>query len=645
MKALDPATFEPAVRPTDDFFLHVNGKWIKENPIPPEEARWGSFTILNLEVENRLKAIVEEMARGNFSAGTAEQKVRDFYLTAMDMEKLNALKTEPVGDLLQKINDIKNKEDLAEVSGTLHRSGFGSWWHPSVEQDEKRSTLMTLHLYQAGLGLPDRDYYLNDDKESAAIRSKYKEHILNIFKLADRGVSAEKIMEIETALAKASRTRVELRDVLKQYNKMSPAELQAITPNIKWDRYFASCGVAIPEYLIVGQPEFFEEVNRLWEALPLDDIKEYFSWQVLNGAAVFLGKEFEEQYFDFYDRNFKGAKEMKPRWRRVLGVMNWALDEILGKLYVERHFDSRSKERIRALVEHLIEAYRIRIKNLDWMSAATKEKALVKLSAITKKLGYPEKWKDTEALVIKTDSYAANYRRAFTFEFDRQIDKVGKPVDKDEWYMPPQTVNACYNPTLNEILFPAAILQPPFFYPDADDAVNFGGIGTIIGHEMTHGFDDQGAKFDEKGNMENWWTDEDKKLFSIKGESLAKQFDEYEPLPGEYVNGKLTLGENIADLGGIMIAYDGLLLALKKKPQADIDGLSPEQRFFANLAVIWRSNRREELARLSLKTDPHSPPEYRVNGPLSNFEEFYKAFACRSGDRLWRPESERVKIW
>ena len=466
----------------------------------------------------------------------------------------------------------------------------------------------------------------------------------------------------ETELAEVSMTRVELRDIEKQYNKMTPAEFAKITPHIDWQSYFSAAGIPMPASIIVCQPKFMELVDRQYATLPLENVKSYLRWYVLNGMASFLGENFEKRAFDFYGKTFGGAKEMKPRWRRVLHVVNAMLDEAVGKLYVEQHFSESAKERIKKLVDHLTEAYRVRIKNLEWMGEETKRKALDKLDTVTRKLAYPDVWKDISALAIGTDSYAENYMRAYLFEFDRVMKKIGKSVDRTEWYMAPQTVNACYNPLMNEILFPAAILQPPFFYPDGDDPINFGGIGEVIGHELTHGFDDQGALFDAKGNLANWWTHEDKSRFDEQTERLIRQYNEYEPLPSLHVNGKLTLGENIADLGGLLIAYDGLTLALRDNPVAASEGkdengngngdvgkssddLTSYQRFFISYAITERMKYREEALRLDVQVNPHAPPPYRVNGPLSNMQEFCEAFGCKPGDALWREPEERVKIW
>ncbi len=648
---IDPADFNTSVRPADDFFEYVNGGWIKKNPIPPDEAQWGSFTILRVRVEEQLKSILEDLdKKDDIRAGSAAQKVRDFYRTGMDMGARNRSRAEPLQELLALIERMASREDLPRVIGALHRAGALAGWSPFADQDQKQSDLMALYLYQGGLGLPDRDYYLAEDERSREIRENYSRYIVAMLALAGLdpkacGRAANAIMEIETRLARASRTRVALRDVHRQYNKKSPGELAALAPAFGWESYFRAAKFPMPGYVIVGQPEFFEEAGRLFAEAPLDDLKMYCSWHAVNSMANYLSEEFERLYFDFYARTFNGAKEMKAPWRRVLAAVNDLLDEALGRLYVERHFSPEAKQKISLLVDHLVAAYRARIGQLDWMAESTKKKALEKLGMFSRKLGYPDVWRDYQALEIGTDSYAANYLRAYAFEFDRQMRKIGKPVDRAEWLMPPQMVNAYYQPPMNEIVFPAAILQPPFFDPAADDAMNYGGIGSVIGHELTHGFDDQGALFNGKGNLENWWTKEDKERFDAKAAGLVKQFDAYEPLPGLRVQGKLTLGENIADLGGLSIAYDALMLALQEKSAGPIGGFAPAQRFFINYAVSERNQMRDELLRLRVKVDPHSPSRYRVNGPASNMAEFHSAFGAKEGDGLWRKPEDRVKIW
>ncbi len=641
-------------RPQDDFFNYVNGKWIAETSIPADESAWGSFEELRLKVENQIKSIFEGLQ--SVDANTLpenERKVRDFYATGMDKEKLDGLRDAPLKDFFEMVNAAADIKELTKVLGFLHRGGISALWGCAAEQDLKNSDIIAFYIGQDGLSLPEKDYYLNEDEKSRVIRKKYLDHADQMIALSDlaktHAIVPKTFMDIEIGLARASMTQVELRDIEMQYNKMTPGELAAISPNIDWDAYFEGIAVPMPEYIIVCQPEFIKEANRIFKEVSLEDVKTYVRWHILNGAASFLSDEFNQKTFDFYGRTFGGATEMKPRWKRVLSVVNRMLDEAVAQIYVKQYFSESAKDRIKALVEHLTAAYKARIEKLAWMGPETKEKALAKLAAVTKKLGYPDTWKDLSALEVGSDSYFQNYIRAFRFEFDRQMKKIGKPVDRTEWYMSPQTVNACYSPIMNEVLFPAAFLQPPFFDPAADDGYNFGAIGMTIGHELTHGFDDQGALFDAHGNLQNWWTKEDKERFDKQTTHLGEQFDAFEPLPGLHVNGKLTMGENIADLGGLLIAYDGLTLALggddAAAKQPLIDGHTPYQRFFIGYAISEQRVFREENLRLRIKTDPHSPSIYRVNGPLSNMPEFYKAFDVKPGDKLYREESDRVNIW
>ena len=651
--SIDPKNLDQSVQPTDDFFRFVNQKWIDENPIPPEESRWGTFSILRMEVDKQLKEIFETLkVKPDVDILPRAKKVRDFYRTGMDVVSRNVQGDAPLAELFALVDAAKNGVELSRVIGTLHRNGVDVWWSPQSQADAKRSDTVALYLDQAGLGLPDRDYYLKDDVKSREIREKYIHYTEN---LLSGSVGANQnavpqtvaIMDLETKLAEASMTRVELRDIEKQYNKMSQTELAVLAPAVDWPAYFAAAEIPMPEYAIVCQPNFIAAASRLFGELPMEIHKAYLRWHVLNDLSRCLDETRETARFDFYGRTFAGATEMKPLWRRVQNVVGSLLDEAVAELYVGAHFSKEAKKKIGELVDHLTAAYHTRILKLAWMGDETKQKAILKLMTITRKLGYPDVWKDIDKMEIGTDSYVRNAISAHRFEFDRKMKRVGGPVDRSEWYMAPHAVNACYDALRNEILFPAAILQPPFFDPDADDAVNFGGIGTVIGHELTHGFDDQGALFDAKGNLASWWTKEDKARFDAQTERLMKQYDKFEALPGLFVNGKLTLGEDIADLGGLLIAYDGLTLALRESGNAEtvIDGLSPTERFFINYAITERSVVREEAMRAQVQIDPHAPSLFRVNGPLSNMQEFIDAFHVARGDKLWRDPEERVKIW
>jgi putative endopeptidase len=676
--SIDVNNFNKDIKPTDDFFRYVNGGWLARNPIPADEARWGSFYTLRFEVEQQLKKILDELAAKSdvagveLAPGSDDQKVRDFYREAMDIEKRNRLGVAPLAEVFKKIDLIAQDglfdHSLAKTIGELHRLGIAVFWSSFAGQDERQSDVVALQFWQGGLGLPDRDYYLNDDEKNRTIRADYIAYMKDmlaragVVENADTARVADAIMAIEMRLARASLSRVELRDVEKMYNKVTLGQFAVLAPKIDLAKYFegipalavlsennaggASASTGAVTYLIVGQPKFFTEVNEIFDTVPLEDVKMYLRWQVLNGMAGCLTEELEQRAFEFYGRTFSGAKEMKPLWRRALRATDSALDELVGTLYVARHFPEEAKRKIKDLVDHLIVAYRARIEGLDWMSEATKQKAIEKLGTVSKKLGYPDVWKDYAALVIGTDSFAANMMRASAFEFDRKMREVGGPVNREEWLMPPQLVNAYYMPPMNEIAFPAAILQPPFFdgtVVDGDDvglAINYGGIGSVIGHELTHGFDDQGSRFDLHGNLKEWWTAEDKVRFDASAAHLAEQFDQYEPLPGAHINGKLTLGENLADLGGLLIAYDALKLAMGDRFSREV-----AQNFFMGYATSEREHSREEILRLQLQTDPHSPGKFRVNGPMSNLPQFYEAFDVREGDKLWRKPEDRVKIW
>lgn len=652
MAAIDLNDFDKSVKPTDDFFRYVNGGWLAKNPIPADESRWGSFNVLRRDVDEQLKIILEEIAAKNdLAPGSDEQKIRDFYLSAMDVQSRNRLGTSPLSEMFHNIAAIADADDLAMIVGELHRVGIGVFWAAFAGQDEKKSDVMAFQIWQGGLGLPDRDYYLKDDEKSKKIRADYLAYMHDMIARTnlEKDVSAAvaSVIKIETRLAQASLDRVDLRDVEKMYNKIALPELAALAPKISFAKYFGSIGIDAPGYAIVGQPKFLGEISQIFSEIPLDELKIYLRWHLLNDMASYLSEDLERRNFDFYGRTFTGTTEMKPLWRRALRQTNDSLDELLGKAYVARHFSEDAKMKIKDLVEHLVVAYRARIERLEWMGAETKKKAFEKLGTVTRKLGYPDIWKDYSPLTIGPDSYVQNVMRAYTFEFDRKMKEVGGPVNRAEWLMSPQTVNAYYMPPMNDIVFPAAILQPPFFDPSADDAFNFGGIGSVIGHELTHGFDDQGSRFDANGNLNEWWTAEDKKQFDASAAHLAEQFDGYEPLPGLHVNGKLTLGENIADLGGLLVAYDGLKLKM-----AEQNSMSPsrneftaEQNFFIGYALTERNQTREEAMRLQIQTDPHSPSEFRVNGPSSNMTEFYEAFGAKPGDKLYREPGDRVRIW
>ncbi|MDP2647972.1 MAG: M13 family metallopeptidase [Candidatus Yanofskybacteria bacterium] len=650
MKIIDLRDLNRQVEPVDDFFEFANGGWIKNNPIPATEIKWGSFYELTERNRKLLYGLVKEVSAARSGKAANERKVADFFISAMDTGKINKAGLYPLRNELQKIDGIESPNDLMQAVARLHVIGASSLWFPHVEQDDKDSERMVFRIYQNGLGLPDRDHYIKTDKRAADTRKEYLKYTAKTFRLMGykpqkAQAAADKILEMETRLAHASMTRVEQRDVHKMYNKFTLARLRRTAPHIPWDAYLKGIGIKKPDGLIVSQPGFVKEIGHMVQSVQMEDWKTYLRFRLVSDYSPHLPGRFEKEHFRFYGTVLNGVKKMKPRWKRAIKIIDGALGDALGQLYVKKYFPVHAKERMDALVDNIIAAYRERIKNLDWMSAVTKKKALKKLGAVVKKIGYPDKWRDYSKLEISRDSHLKNIINSEVFDFKRKIAKLGKPIDRTEWLMSPPTVNAYYYPNLNDIVFPAGILQPPYFSDTADDAVNYGAIGAIIGHELTHGFDDQGRHFDDKGNLRNWWTEQDRKQFENKTEALVKQYDEYAVVDDMRVNGRLTLGENIADLGGLVIAYDALQLALKGKKQKRIDGFTPEQRFFIGIAVAFRAVYRPEAAREQALVDPHSPAKFRVNGPLSNMTQFYEAFGCEKGDALYRPEKERVKIW
>jgi putative endopeptidase len=652
---LDPKNMDTSAKPQDDFYLYANGGWLKQNPVPPEYSRWGSFDELTEKNYDALRKIAEKAANTHADATTAPeaQKVGDYYASGMDEKTIEAARTKPLEDELKRIDAIKDRADLLKAIAHLHTIGVDAFFQFGSGQDAKDSTREIAQAGQGGLGLPDRDYYVKTDEDSKKKRAAYVEHVTKMLTLlgeapAKAAEDAKKIMAFETTLAKASRTRVELRDPQKNYNKMSPADLQKLTPDWNWSEYFNAINLTEPGDINVGQPDFFKGANAALTKASLDDWKTYLRWHLIDAAASELSKDFVNEDFNFSGRVLRGTKEIKPRWRRVVAATDEALGEALGKLYVADYFPPEAKARALEMINNLKAALADRIKTLDWMDEPTKQAALKKLAAMNVKIGYPDKWRDYSLLKVDRGPYASNAMRAANFEVNRELKKIGKPVDRTEWGMTPPTVNAYYNSHMNEIVFPAGILQPPFFDPKADDAVNYGGMGAVIGHEMTHGFDDQGRQFDAEGNLRDWWSKQSAEEYDRRRKAVVDQYSEYEPLPGVHINGELTQGENIADIGGVKLAYAALQKALDKNPQArqqKIDGFTPEQRFFLGWAQVWRANQREGDLRLRLNTDPHSPTHYRCNGPISNMPEFQQAFNIPDGSPMVRPADKRVNIW
>ncbi|MDD8018303.1 MAG: M13 family metallopeptidase [Bacteroidota bacterium] len=650
--AIDTANIDPSVKPCDDFNRYANGRWLKNNPIPAEYSSWGSFNELTEKNNVVLKKILEAAAKNSSAKkGTPEQKIGDIYATGMDSVTIEKLGYEPIKKDLARIAALKTYDDVQKEIAYLQTIGARSAFGFSSGQDEKDSKSVIAQFSQGGLGLPDRDYYLADDAKSKSIREEYARYMTTMQTLigdneATAKANTERVVAVETRLAKASYTRVERRDPEKNYNKMDQKKLSELAPNINWKKYFTAIGADNVSAIDVGQPPFFKELSAMMKDVSIDDWKLYLRWKLLSGSASSLSSPFVAEQFRFGGTVLTGAKEMQPRWKRVLAVINRTMGEALGKLYVDETFPPDAKQKAKAMVNNLIAAFRVHIDALDWMDDATRKAALHKLESFTVKIGYPDKWEDYTKLNIDRQSYFDNLRRANQFAFDKDVDDIGKPVDRLKWGMSPQTVNAYYNPNMNEIVFPAAILQPPFFDPNADEAVNYGGMGAVIGHELTHGFDDQGSKYDAEGNLKEWWTPETRKRFDERTAIVEHQFDSYVAIDSLHVNGKLTLGENIADLGGLTIAYSALEKVLSQKPNLHtIDGLTPPQRFFLSWAQVWRRNSRDEALRLQVRTDPHSPGMFRANGPISNMPDFYRAFECAGSGKLFRGESERAKIW
>src|SRR3989344_2073664 len=645
----DKNDIDTKVRPQDDFFHHASGGWMKRNPIPKNEARWGSFTMLRHTTDKQLQILMKRVdVTKNAKTGSAEQMIRDFYRSGTDITRRRKKGLEPLKKLINRINAIKKPNDVVKTIAHLERVGSGGIWGVFIDQDMKNSERYIISLCQGGLGMPDRDYYLKGDTESLRVRTAYEKHLSNLLKLAGHGGKANQdavvVLEIETALAKISMTKEDLRDVDKTYHKKSFSQLENLTPNIGWRNYFKILG-ANPQNLIIAQPDFFKSVNDLIHTFPIESWRTYLFTHLINSFASLLTTEFEKQSFSFYGTTLTGTKNMKPLNRRILRTVNGCLGELLGELYVKEYFPKEAKKKVLEIVTNLFRAYEARIKNLDWMSPITKKKAIQKLNQMHRKLGYPDRWKSYLGLVLRADDYTGNVMRACEYEHRRAVRRLKKKVDHDEWFMSPQTVNAYFSFGLNDIVFPAAILQHPFFDISADDAFNYGAIGSVIGHEITHGFDDQGSKFDGKGNRKTWWTRTDRTRFDKKAKQLVKEFNGYEVEKGIHVNGELTLGENIADLGGISIAFDAYKLRLAETDRKNIDGLTPEQRFFLGYACTEREQERPEYRKTMVMTDPHSPSRFRVNGPLSNLPEFYEAFSVKKGDKLFSAPSDRAKIW
>ncbi len=651
---IDPANIDKSVSPCDDFFQYASGTWLQNNPIPAAESRWSSWNGLINQNEAVMRQILEESAANTTAArGSNLQKVGDYYATAMDSMAIEKAGLKYLQPELNRINGIKNLRDLqnglVRAQQIQTRSVFGL----GVAQDRKKSDEYALYLSQGGLTLPDRDYYLKDDARSKTIRAAYTTYLTNTFKmLGDSPATAAKnavtVMRLETRLAKASKDRVALRDPYANYNKMTVAEASQQFPNLNLPAMLPALDLGSAKEVIVGQPEFLKEANAALKQEPLGDWKTYLRWHLVSSVASALPQAYVEESFRF-QQVLSGAKQQQPRWKRMLRATDGSLGEAFGQLYVDKAFKPETKVKAQQMVANIKEAMGEHIKGLEWMSPVTKEEALKKLNSFTVKIGYPDKWKDYSALTISRESYLKNMLAAREWEGKDNVSRYGKPIDRSVWGMTPPTVNAYYNSSLNEIVFPAGIMQPPFFDPNADDAVNYGGMGAVIGHEITHGFDDRGRQSDAQGNLRDWWTKEDATEFTKRADMVGAQYSAFQPLDSVFVNGKLTMGENLADFGGLALAYSALEKQLKQKygstPPPRYDGFTPEQRFFLAWAQVWRTNARPEYIRQQVLTDPHSPAQYRTNGPLMNMPEFYEAFGCKEQGKMVRAENQRARIW
>lgn len=644
---------DTTVSPSADFFRYANGSWLKANPIPPSERGWGVGNLVQEETYTRLRSVCEDAA-SNTSApeGSNLRKIGDYYAAAVDTASIEKQGIAPLSPDLERISAIRDADGLREVIALLHTYGGDPLFAQFVGQDEKNSASYSFHLYQGGLGLPNRDYYVNTDARTANIRREYVSHIAAMFMLLGESRDtasrhSDAVMALETRLAKASRKLEDLRDPYRNYNRLSLRELDLLAPSLRWERLLPAMAVRNIDSVVVGQPEFYREVGRLLRAQPLEEWKEYLRWTLVNHFASTLSSPFEREHFHFYQTVLSGVKEPRPRWKRALDAEERAMGDMLGQLFVERYVPPSMKQRYTALVDNIFAAYADRIRGLDWMSATTKEKALAKLHAVTRKVCYPDRWKDYSALRVSRSSYCANQIRAGIWEYNYYAAKLGKPVDRTEWDMTPQTYNAYYNPSNNEIVLPAAGLMIPGVADSlVDDAIIYGYAGaSTIGHEVTHGFDDEGRQFDEAGNLRNWWMKEDGERFNAKARIMVDQFQNCIVLDSLHVNGKASLGENIADLGGVVIGYEAFKKTREGRTDTLIDGFTPDQRFFLAYAYSWLGQIRDESLARQVMTDVHAPQFLRVNGPLADLPEFYRAFNVRPGDPLYRPDSLRVKIW
>ena len=645
---IDTQYFDDSVAAQQDFYRHINGEWLKTTDIPADKSNYGSFTKLADDAEAQIHQLLEEAAKVTESEDASLKKIGAYYGTFMDTEKAEALGITPLQPMFDSIDALSSKDELPVMWASLIRQGVNMPLYPWVHQNPKNSSEYAGDFWQTGLSLPDRDFYLIDDEKFSAIRADFLSHMETMMTMAampEPASTAEAILALETRMAEFQWDKVDNRDPQKRYNPFKADALSGVSPGINWKAYLEEVGYGELDEILISQPSYVTGLGTLVTDIPLDTWKAYLKWQVLSAYAPLLSEQYVAENFRFFSGTLNGIEENRPRWKRAVEATEGALGEAIGQRYVELYFPPENKARMEELVKNLIAAYDVAIQNLTWMSEDTKKAAQTKLSKFTYKIGYPDVWRDYSNLQVIKGDMVGNAKRATAFAYDREINKLGGPIDRNEWGMTPQTVNAYYNPEKNEIVFPAAILQPPFFNVEAEDAVNYGGIGAVIGHEISHGFDDQGSQYDGDGNLNMWWTEEDRAKFEALAAELAQQYDKYEPVPGYFVNGKFTLGENIADLGGLTIAHQAYLLSLDGKEAPVIEGMTGDQRFFAGWGQIWRRKYREENLLNRLKTDPHSPSEYRANGIVTNIPEFYSAYEVKTGDNMFTAPDKRIKIW
>ncbi len=648
----DPSNMDKDTLACTDFYQYANGTWLKNTQIPAAYSSWGSFNVLAENNRKVLQEILEEAAKNTKAVkGSNEQKIGDFYASCLDEAKREAEGMKPLAPELARIEKIQDVREVQAQIAYMHRHGIPTLFSFGSLPDLKNSSMVRGFAGQGGLSLPNRDYYTKTDEKSVTLRAEFVKHMTNMFQLVgdspeEAAKNAQTVLAFQTKLAQKSRSPIELRDPTTQYHLMSPVQLKELTPAFSWEDYRRGAGAPTTGDINVAHPEFFTAVNQMFSEVPVAEWKTYLRWHLITAAAPSLSSKFETENFNFFGRTLEGRKEQLPRWRRCVSATDANLGEALGQVYVARAFTPESKARMKTMVSNLITAFHDRLQKLDWMSDETRKEAIAKLNAFGQKIGYPDKWIDYSTLNVSRDSYLANVLRASEFEQIRDFNKINKPVDRKEWGMTPPTVNAGYNSLNNDISFPAGILQPPFFNPEADDAINYGAIGAVIGHEITHGYDDSGANFDALGNLKNWWTESDKKNFDARAQCVVNQFSGFESEPGLHLQGKLVSGESIADLGGLYVAYDAFMKSLQGKPRpANIDGFTPEQRFFLGWAQVWASKDTPEFSRLLVQSDPHPLSRFRVNGPLSNMPKFAEAFQCKAGEPMVRGDAERCQVW